>query len=309
MSLTRRKLAKCWCFTLNNPTSPLSFNEETMQYMIWQKEEGEGGTPHYQGYIQMKAQKLLTGMKKVFGNEVHWEVARGTLEENQRYCTKVEGRIEGPWEKGEASKKGERNDLAVIAEELRKRPLAEVFEDHPEEAIRYGKGMRYFRSVVLGGERGNETRVPEILVYWGDSGAGKSMRARLMDPDLYNVPVHEGGVTWFDGYDGQETILFDDFCGGMKYSQMLRFCDIYPLQVQTKGGFVNLNHKRIIITSNKPPETWYCHTVQCPAEALLRRIYEFGNVIKFTRLELNGIVLVTDENYPRKPVPAPLLLN
>jgi len=217
--------------------------------------------------------------------------------------------VEGPWEEGEASSSGKRSDLAEIAEELRKRPLHEVFDNHPEEAIRYGKGMKHFRSVVLSASRGNAARVPEILVYWGDSGAGKSSRARLMDPLLYNVPVHEGGTTWFDGYEGQKTILFDDFCGGMKYSQMLRFLDVYPLQVQTKGGFVTLNHKRIIITSNKPPETWYSREVQGPAEALLRRIYEYGNVIQFTRYESNGEVVQFDCEYPRQAVPQQSLIN
>jgi len=101
------------------------------------------------------------------------------------------------------------------------------------------------------------------------------------------------------------TILFDDFNGGMKYTQMLRFCDGYRLQVQTKGGFVTLNHRRIIITSNHPPEEWYKPDVQGKAEALLRRIYEFGNVIKFTVINDE----VFDEEYPRRSIPIPLYVS
>lgn len=47
--------AKNWCFTINNPTD---FEKEclkvlhldaSVQYIIWQVEEGEEGTPHVQG--------------------------------------------------------------------------------------------------------------------------------------------------------------------------------------------------------------------------------------------------------------------
>lgn len=295
---------RAWCFTENNPTERFSYNSDRMSYLIYQLETGESGTPHYQGYIVTKKKITLGGLKKI-NARASFRVANGTAEQNKVYCTKEKGRLDGPWEYGEPPMPGQRNDLLTIANELRKRPLADVFNDHPEEAIRYGKGMKYFRSVVLSEERGTEYRIPEILVYWGDSGVGKSRRARLMDPLLYNVPVHEGGTTWFDGYDGQETILFDDFCGGMKYSQMLRFCDVYPLQVQTKGGFVSLNHRRIIITSNKPPEQWYSGEVQGSAEALLRRLYEYGNIIHFTRFEDE----IIDMEYSRRSVPIPVLIN
>lgn len=299
-----RSRVRCWCFTMNNPgIFRPEFDEETMNYLVFQMEEGESGTPHLQGYIQMKKQMVLSGMKALWNQGEHWEVSRGTPAEASAYCKKVDSRVDGPWEFGTMSGSGKRNDLSLIATELRTRSLADVFGDHPDEAIRYGKGMRYFRQTVLAEQRGHEWREPKILVYWGDSGAGKSRRARLYDPDLYNVPVHEGGTTWFDGYENQQTILFDDFAGGMKYTQMLRFLDGYSLQVQNKGGFITLNHTMVIITSNKPPEAWYSQSVQGEAEALLRRIYEFGNVIRFRKMCVGDTVEWIDEPYPRQPVP------
>jgi len=237
--------------------------------------------------------------------QAHWSVARGTATHNQAYCKKAEGRVDGPWEFGTPGGQGVRKDLSYLCQELKTKKLSEVFNDHPDAAIKYGRGMKYFRCMVQSDDRGHGWRQPNVLVYWGDSGAGKSRRARLMDPELYNVPVHEGGTTWFDGYDGQKTILFDDFCGGMKYTQMLRFLDGYSLQVQTKGGFVTLNHELVIITSNKPPEEWYSYAVQGRAEALLRRLYEFGNVIKFSKFIVGDTVEFNDEEYPRHPVPEP----
>lgn len=310
MAATQPAQSCNWCFTMNNPGDYRpEFDQETMKYLVFQMESGDEGTLHLQGYVQMISRKRLAAMKLLFNQGEHWEVSRGTALQASSYCKKPDTRVDGPWEFGSMSVPGKRNDLSFLAEELRKRPLGDVFNDHPDEAIRYGKGMRYFRSQVLSTIRGSAWVQPEILVYWGDSGAGKSRRARLLDPDLFNVPVHEGGTTWFDGYDNQETILFDDFNGGIKYTQMLRFLDGYSLQVQTKGGFITLNHKRVIITSNRPPEVWYSKDVQGEAEALLRRIYEFGNVIRFSRLVIGETVEFIDAEYPRQQVPCPVLVE
>jgi len=123
-------------------------------------------------------------------------------------------------------------------------------------------------------------RCPRVLVMWGDSGCGKTIHANLCDPAVtYFVPIGSSGGTWFDGYDGQKTVLLDDFYGGMKHSFFLRVLDGYALMVQVKGSFVTLCHDLIIITSNAAPETWYSYKVQAPAFAMLRRLYEFGNVL------------------------------
>jgi len=152
--------------------------------------------------------------------------------------------------------------------------------------------------------RGVAWKEPVIKVFWGDSGVGKSRKVRDMDQNVFNVPVHESGTCWFDGYQDQETILFDDFYGGISYSLMLRFLDGYSMDAQIKGGFVRLNHKQVIITSNKPPEEWYSAKVQGSAEALLRRIYEFGTVTRMVKI--GNEIIETD--YPRQQVPVPVLV-
>lgn len=91
-----------WFFTWNNPGSVsdlLNFIDlsDCTKY-VFQLEQGDEGTPHFQGFVYFKNQKRFSTMKKLC-NEVHWEVL-GDLRKAIRYCCKLETRIDGPWSKG-----------------------------------------------------------------------------------------------------------------------------------------------------------------------------------------------------------------
>lgn len=94
-----RPEGKRWCFTLNNP----KYDHETMitmfgdvNYYVFQKEKGEKGTEHYQGYIEFKKKIRLSALKKII-NKAHWEQAKASRLKNIDYCTKNETKIAGPW--------------------------------------------------------------------------------------------------------------------------------------------------------------------------------------------------------------------
>lgn len=83
--------AKNWFFTFNNYTAddileivPV-FKDKCEKY-IFEKEIGECGTPHLQGYIQLKEKARPTELN--LNKKIHWEVAKGTEQENIVYCSK-----------------------------------------------------------------------------------------------------------------------------------------------------------------------------------------------------------------------------
>nr|QGF19391.1 replication associated protein [Antarctic circular DNA molecule] len=88
-----RTMSRNYCFTWNNPTSPIALHEK-IGYLIYQEEIGESGTPHYQGYVEFKSKTRITAIKKLGlpWNVCHLEVRRGTQEEAIAYCTKEETR-------------------------------------------------------------------------------------------------------------------------------------------------------------------------------------------------------------------------
>lgn len=77
-------------FTLNNYSNEeynnLLGHLDRDKYIIG-KEVGEGGTPHLQGYIEFHNRPRFDNIKK-WNSRIHWERAKGSRDENIKYCSK-----------------------------------------------------------------------------------------------------------------------------------------------------------------------------------------------------------------------------
>jgi hypothetical protein len=94
------------------------------------------------------------------------------------------------------------------------------------------------------------------------------------------LPRPEGDRPWWDGYDGQEVIVIDEFYGWLKRDFMYRLIDRYPMMLEVKGGAVPMQAKHVIFTSNKHPKEWY---PRVGLGALVRRFSgEIGKVYEMT---------------------------
>lgn len=101
---------------------------------------------------------------------------------------------------------------------------------------------------------------PEVIVYFGPPGSGKTRKAIEENPDAYQLPVpqHSREKLWFtERYIGQNTVIVDDFKGQIPLNTLLRLIDRYPLEEQVKGMFINIQATRWIFTSNTNPKHWY----------------------------------------------------
>lgn len=83
---------RAWCFTLNNWTVDefeylKTVLTEGPDKLVIGREVGESGTPHLQGYVRFVNKQTLSGLKKL-NARAHWEPAKGTPEQNLKYCTK-----------------------------------------------------------------------------------------------------------------------------------------------------------------------------------------------------------------------------
>lgn len=86
-----QRVRRC-CFTLNNWTEEESQNLKdflTSSGGLWVigKEVGEEGTPHLQGYVRFKNQRIFKTLLE-HNKRIHWEKCKGTEKENIRYCCK-----------------------------------------------------------------------------------------------------------------------------------------------------------------------------------------------------------------------------
>lgn len=85
--------SKQWCFTINNYTLELVQNikavaetDDKLQYIVFQPERGEQGTPHLQGYVAFVNRKMMSTVKNWLGVNAHLEVTRGTPKQASFYC-------------------------------------------------------------------------------------------------------------------------------------------------------------------------------------------------------------------------------
>ena len=221
-------LAKNWCFTLNNPTDDefmalLALETNTnVNYLVFQKEQGENETPHLQGYVQLAGKKRMAGVKQLIGNRAHVELARGTAQENRNYCTKEDTRVGNIHEFGTMIGKGQRNDVKALVEASKEHSIDENFlmDNFPEILARFPRFCASLR------KRQQENNVPQPLYVprteWQT--ALVSYLSREPDPReirWYYDPVGNNGKSYFstryqDGRNGRPYVIT-----GGKHSDML----------------------------------------------------------------------------------------
>lgn len=263
------------CFTWNNPpvvegnvVQP-KWDDDTMLYLVYQYEQGAQGTYHWQGYVELKNRKTFNQLKRLMlppGLSCHMENRRGSQQQAIDYCKKSEGRVPEavPYEFGtpKESNQGSRTDIIEFRDAIRSgKRTRELVEEHPMSLARYGKFAATVRSLY----RPEKEEPCKIYLLIGPPGCGKtrSVMEQFKGPtkdDLFKVPLN-GKTMWFDGYDGQDNVLIDDFAGAASHitlSDCLRLLDPWGVeQVQVKGSFVWWNPKRIFITTNIWPREWY----------------------------------------------------
>lgn len=231
---------------------------EQASYLVFQKELGENGTPHYQGYVFFHNAVRMNTLKRILPR-AHWEVAHGTPQENTRYCTKESGRIEGPWTSGTEPHKGKRNDLSAAIDTIKTEGFGKMIDDHPDVFVRYSAGLMRYNMAIERSKGGEHHNPKEVVLLVGPPRCGKSRWARAQIPEGEEYYLHTN-TQWFDNYIGQEWAIFDDYGAGSALSldTLLKITDVYDdYPVPVKGGFMYWKPKHIIVTSNLHPRHWY----------------------------------------------------
>jgi len=250
--------ARRYCFTLNNPVSVLAnFTEQPQSYVrfqLYQRERGDKGTEHFQGYLEFDRPVRLSHCKTLIPG-AHFEVARGTAQQNYDYCTKAEGRVSEPIEYGVRNFQGKRNDISAAADVIKEslnsgdaNSLATVASDFSVEYIKFHRGFAALE-FQLSKAVSQSFRDVRCFFIHGPTGSGKTAFVRdTFGSDCYIPP---GGATlWFDGYSGEGVLCLDEYSGGIERSAFLRLLDGHPLLCPVKGSHVYARWRYVFILSN-----------------------------------------------------------
>lgn len=271
------KLRNC-CFTWNNPDDLARIEAKLrawrgVTYMVYGLEKSKEGTPHLQGYCEFKGQKEWDTVKKMMEG-AHFEPRHGTAEGAAKYCKKgeqshenydLEGDASPEYglnaqvvEWGEMTQQGQRNDLSPACDMIKGgATMKQVAREHPEHFVRFHKGLLALKCILL--EPRDE--VPEVRVYYGTTGTKKSLSARQWlgfakseDPPYVWHPQCE---KWFDGYEGQKKVIFEEFRGQIPFGFLLSLIDRHDCKIQYKGGVMEFVATQICFTSPVHPDHWY----------------------------------------------------
>jgi len=266
-----------WIFTSWKKEHEPNFCAEKIKYLCYGEEHTQAGQFHWQGFVCFKNAKTMRAAQKILGDPVaHMKVMKGTIEENEIYCSK-EGKYK---EHGERPAQGKRNDIQKMSEDIYEGKMTrkDVAFANVQIYNQFRNTLKDFEDWRY--ENKERTETTEGIWIYGKTGTGKShMAFDLAKGKTKYVLEDDGG--WWDNYLQQDVVIINDFRGWIKYSELLTLVDHWPKSVRRRGRApINFNSKQIIITSSLHPKDIYKNRDKEDDIAQLLRRFE---IIKLTK--------------------------
>jgi hypothetical protein len=285
-----------WCFTYNNP--PLDGDEFVsllegkgdIKMAVFQKETGEEGTEHFQGYMETNKRMYTTGVHSMLApHKLALLHAKGTKIQNHKYCTKEETRTDGPYyvksEAGDYGRKngnqGKRTDLdefaALVIEEggITERVIAEqpghvmAYSKHANNLIGYiaynkakADDMAFWKEQYRKHAAGEESlgqQQRKLILRFGPTAVGKTTEVKREVKGGLGKEVYEKMATnkWWDNYKQEEHVLVDEFVGNQSIDEFKAMSNCGVVQMESKGTMGLFSATHIYYTTNRHPSQWW----------------------------------------------------
>lgn len=258
-----------WNITINNPLD-YGFTHQKIKDCIeslksikyWAMCDEMGSTLHTHIIIYRNGQILFQTLKKLFP-PAHIEKMMGTVVENREYLMK-----DGKWKGTEKEEtklvntfeefgtvpeecQGQRNDLTALYDMIKDgKSNYEILEDNPNYMMQLEKVERC-REILRYEQFKNIVREMHVEYWFGDPGSGKTSGVYKLYGGYDKVyRVTDNRNPW-DGYKGQDVILFDDFRAcDFDINILLKWLDIYPLELPCRYNNKQACFTHIYFTSN-----------------------------------------------------------
>lgn len=260
---------------------------------------------HIQGYIALKKKRRLSS---IFDQALcvwqhnSWPYIKPAIYSawnNKKYCEKDgDGFTAGEaatWSeeqlKNLGRKQGKRTDIEAMAKDFKENPWETKLtkaRKFPNQFCHYNRAFdklltlerdHQYHSQYNNSDRANNMK---NYAYVGPPGCGKShtveQEVKKLISDNPHLRVYYKTIQkWWDGYDGEEIVVWDDFRSSMPFSELLNLMDGKPFRREAKGTTICLRAHHIFFTSPKAPKYWYKKLMEEDGDAegqLLRRIYQ-----------------------------------
>ena len=246
----------------------------------YQLERGEKtGKKHFQGSFVSENPVRFSTLKKKLPT-VHWEKTRD-VSKSFAYCTKEKTRVPGetPTIVGDWERILSRLDGPApgVMEELR----ALILEENlawDELALTHPRAWMHekaCRALIAARDRNRFSKTRDnlsVCVYFGATGSGKTSAALAASNDFCRVTSYGTGA--FDSYQGESTLILDEYRGQLDPATLLNVLDIYPLNLPARYENKPAGYTKVFICSNLHPKDWYPDLDTVTQSALVRRFSE-----------------------------------
>ena len=122
------------------------------------------------------------------------------------YCQK-DGRFS---EEGVLPRAGARTDLAAVGLEVKQgATMKRIAEEFPVEFMKHASGIQKLKFTLAPKRDWAMT----LIFIIGPTGSGKTYRAMQWCKDNGYTPYWKDGTKWWDRYEGEEVVIWDEFYG------------------------------------------------------------------------------------------------
>ncbi len=250
----------------------------------------EQGSCYHTHIFVVFASRVRFSMVKRYFEEAHIEKCKGSVSDNVNYIKKTgrwetdeskqEKKIEGTFEEvgtQPPDSKGRRRDLTELYQMVMENMSnMEILAQNQDYLLILDKIDRV-RTTILTEKYKETVRLDlEVVYISGTTGTGKT-RGVLEKNGYSNVFRVTDYAHPFDSYNCQPVIAFEEFRSSMRISEMLLYCDIYPIELPARFSNKYACYNKVYIISNWRLEKQYTEIQREDKEsweAFLRRIHK-----------------------------------
>ena len=305
------KQSRKWLLTIQKPTAcglTCDYINSTLQgllsidYYCFCREIATTGTEHMHIFVYSSSPIRFRTIKNRFPL-AHLDKAYGSCKENRDYLRK-----EGKWantKKAETSIDGSFQEYGQLPNEGKEKSpqkselieliqsgltTAQIIKNNPNYVFRTND-INILRETLLSEKYAYENRDVKVDYIYGDTGVGKSryifeQHAAIDICRVTNYGTKINAVK-FDGYHGQDILVFEEFHHQIPLPDMLNLLDIYPLQLPARYSDRTACYHQVYIISNIPLDAQYVDVQSFDKKtwnAFIRRIssikeFQVGGVI------------------------------
>ena len=295
MSASKDTRSRKWQVTINNPIDK-GYTREAIRekvaslsstvYWCISDEVGAGGTPHVHFFLAFANAVRFSTLLRLFEGG-HFEMCNGSCSQNRDYVFK-EGKHKGT-DKEETNLKdtheefgemplerqGKRNDLDDLYDMVRAgMDVKEIISDNPSYMVRRREieELIYDRQAELFGDKFREM---DVIYVYGSTGSGKTSGIVREHGyrNIYRVVDYKNP---FDGYSGEDIIVFEEYWGQFDITMLLNCIDGHPYSLPCRYRNKVACYTKVYFTSNVALKDLYKDIQGSHPEtfrALLRRIH------------------------------------